>query len=271
MLGRTRSAISAQVPLLARAFVSSSAVAAPSPATSSAPSSASNPPPIQASPASVPAASTSTAPTPVWEHHVPLEPSHGYHVATLHLRAYDDSLADLSFFTNFALRSARALGLPTTGAAALPTSTWLRTVPRSPFVHKKSQQNFWRRTHKRAIKVFDGDEQVVQAWLAYLRKEAFPGVGMKAQYFTYREVGWGKNLVSEQEVDELALSSSSASSSTTAEAQIQQLAAEAQRELEADIANAQATGAPSPSGDVDAQPTTPPRKQELEEVAPEKA
>ena len=187
----------------------------------------------------------------------------------MHLRAYDDSLADLSFFTNFALRSARALGLPTTGAAALPTSTWLRTVPRSPFVHKKSQQNFWRRTHKRAIKVFDGDEEVVQAWLAYLRKEAFPGVGMKAQYFTYRQVGWGKDLVSDQEIDQLALGGGSSADGVPTDAQIQQLAAEAQRELEADLADAQKTGAPSPSGDIDVEPTTPPRKQELEEVAPE--
>lgn len=187
----------------------------------------------------------------------------------MHLRAYDDSLADLSFFTNFALRSARALGLPTTGAAALPTSTWLRTVPRSPFVHKKSQQNFWRRTHKRAIKVFDGDEEVVQAWLAYLRKEAFPGVGMKAQYFTYRPVGWGKDLVSDHEIDQLALGGGSSADGVPTDAQIQQLAAEAQRELEADLADAQRTGAPSPSGGIDAEPTTPPRKQELEEVAPE--
>ncbi|GAA5882392.1 hypothetical protein JCM3774_004295 [Rhodotorula dairenensis] len=262
MLSQTRTAATAHRHLVARAF--SAPAAAPSlPSTSTSTSTSSTPPPPPPAPSA-----DRTAPTPVWEHHVPLEPSHGYHVATLHLRAYDDSLADLSFFTNFALRSARALGLPTTGAAALPTSTWLRTVPRSPFVHKKSQQNFWRRTHKRAIKVFDGDEHVVQAWLAYLRKEAFPGVGMKAQYFTYRQVGWGKNLVSEQEeVDRLALDGSNA------DAQIQQLAAEAQRELEAELADAHQTGAPSPSGDVGAEPTAPPRKQELEEVSatPEQA
>ncbi|KAG0664797.1 hypothetical protein C6P46_000934 [Rhodotorula mucilaginosa] len=255
-----RLAAPARVPLLARAVSSSSsALASTSTSPATASSSSSRPPAIKAE----------TAPTPVWEHHVPLEPSHGYHVATLHLRAYDDALADLSFFTNFALRSARALGLPTTGAAALPTSTWLRTVPRSPFVHKKSQQNFWRRTHKRAIKVFDGDEEVVQAWLAYLRKEAFPGVGMKAQYFTYRQVGWGKDLVSDQELDQLALGGGSNADGVPTDAQIQQLAAEAQRELEADLADAQKSGAPSPSGGIDAEPTTPPRKQELEEVAPE--
>jgi len=116
------------------------------------------------------------------------------HVATLHLRSYTDSVPDLQFFTSFALRAAKALGLPTSGAVALPTRTSLFTVPRSPFAHKKSQQNFWRKEHKRAIKVWDGNEEIVAAWLAYLRKEALGGVGMKAQVFTYRPVGWGQEL-----------------------------------------------------------------------------
>lgn len=126
---------------------------------------------------------------------MPLVPKHNIHVATLHLRSHTDSLAQLDFFTAFALRSARALGLPTTGAIALPTRTSLFTVPRSPFAHKKSQENFWRKEHRRAVKVFDGDEAVVGAWLAYLRKEAMGGVGMKAQVFTYREPGWGAKMV----------------------------------------------------------------------------
>lgn len=209
----------------------------------------------------------------MWEHHVPLEPSHGCHVATLHLRAYDDNLADLGFFTNFALRAARALGLPTTGAAALPTATWLRTVPRSPFVHKKSQQNFWRRTHKRAIKVYDGDEEVVQAWLAYLRKEAFPGVGMKAQYWTYRPLGWGKDLVSDRQLDELALRAASGSSSAaaTTEAQTLALAGELVGEIESEAAHAQSAGTPAPSGGIESEPVSPPQKQELEEAPPRQA
>lgn len=110
-------------------------------------------------------------------------------MATLHLRAHTSSLADLTFFTSFALRAARALALPTSGAIALPTRTSLFTVPRSPFAHKKSQENFWRKEHKRAIKVYDGNEEIVQAWLAYLRKEAMGGVGMKAQVMVYRELG----------------------------------------------------------------------------------
>ncbi|GAA6013569.1 hypothetical protein JCM11491_002710 [Sporobolomyces phaffii] len=159
---------------------------------SSPPSLASSPSPSPAPPASADAAAAELS--PVFGRHVPLAPTHGVHVATLHLRAYTDSVADLQFFTSFALRAAKALGLPTSGAVALPTRTSLFTVPRSPFAHKKSQQNFWRKEHKRAIKVWDGNEEIVTAWLAYLRKEALGGVGMKAQTFTYRRVGWGQQL-----------------------------------------------------------------------------
>ncbi|GAA5896725.1 mitochondrial 37S ribosomal protein uS10m RSM10 [Sporobolomyces salmoneus] len=139
--------------------------------------------------------------SPVFGRHVPLPQTHGVHVATLHLRSYTDSVPDLQFFTSFALRAAKALGLPTSGAVALPTRTSLFTVPRSPFAHKKSQQNFWRKEHKRAIKVWDGNEEIVNAWLAYLRKEALGGVGMKAQVFTYRPVGWGQELGKDQLTD----------------------------------------------------------------------
>lgn len=127
--------------------------------------------------------------------HVPIPPKYGHHVATLHLRSHTSSLSSLTFFTSFALRSARALGLPTSNVISLPTVTSLYTVPRSPFAHKKSQENFWKKEHKRAIKVYDGDGEVVRAWLAYLRKEAMGGVGMKAQLMERREVGWGKRLV----------------------------------------------------------------------------
>ncbi|GAA6000474.1 mitochondrial 37S ribosomal protein uS10m RSM10 [Rhodotorula paludigena] len=222
---------------------------APSPSTSSAPASTSSAPTpapsSSSSPLSTPAASD---PSPVFGRHVPLPPTHGVHVATLHLRSYTDSVPDLQFFTSFALRAARALGLPTSGAVALPTRTSLYTVPRSPFAHKKSQQNFWRKEHKRAIKVFDGTEHVVQAWLAYLRKEALGGVGMKAQVFTYREVGWGKDLVSAREAEEQQLAAagavaggagSDADGAEPGAAEVERLARELEEELKAGIEDAE--------------------------------
>ncbi|GAA5926877.1 hypothetical protein JCM3775_007066 [Rhodotorula graminis] len=255
----------ARIALPQRSLRAASTAAQPAASTSSAPppprsSSRTSPAPVASQPSrgpsppstSSPSASSSalstptgTDPSPVFGHHVPLPQTHGVHVATLHLRSYTDSVPDLQFFTQFALRAARALGLPTSGAVALPTRTSLYTVPRSPFAHKKSQQNFWRKEHKRCIKVWDGNDAVVQAWLAYLRKEALGGVGMKAQVFTYREVGWGKDLVSEKEAEAHALAQQNAAAAGElgAEgdaAQIERVAKELEDELRADIDDAEA-------------------------------
>ncbi|GAA6022920.1 hypothetical protein JCM10207_006865 [Rhodosporidiobolus poonsookiae] len=213
--------------------IQSTAPPAPTPASSPVPSSSSSTP-LSPSP------SDPSAPSPVLGRHVPLPQTHGVHVATLHLRSHTDSVPDLQFFTSFALRAARALGLPTSGAAALPTKTSLFTVPRSPFAHKKSQQNFWRKEHKRAIKVFDGNAEVVEAWLAYLRQEALPGVGMKAQVFTYRGVGWGKDLVGQQEADEHleALQARGGGAGVESD-EVERLAKELEEELKAGIEEAE--------------------------------
>ncbi|GAA5955286.1 hypothetical protein JCM3765_003271 [Sporobolomyces pararoseus] len=247
----------------------------PSSQSTSTTSSSSSQSPSTSSPSSSPSSSSSLPPStttssdlsPVFGRHEPLPQTHGVHVATLHLRSYTSSIPDLQFFTSFALRSARALGLPTSGAVALPTRTSLFTVPRSPFAHKKSQQNFWRKEHKRAIKVWDGNPEVVDAWLAYLRKEAMGGVGMKAQVFTYSQVGWGQELgkdslegtegaLKAQEDELLEIASRGGDGN-----EIESLARELQEDLEAEIEQneSQATEEVQQS----------PRK-ELEEVIPEK-
>lgn len=127
---------------------------------------------------------------------VPTSEKARVHVATLHLRSYNDAVPKLAFFTSFAMRAAKALGMPTTNMVSLPTRTTLWTVPRSPFVHKKSQENFWRKEHKRAVKVYAANEQIVDAWFGYLRKNAMAGVGMKAQTFVYRPLDWYAKSVS---------------------------------------------------------------------------
>lgn len=124
-------------------------------------------------------------------------PTHGIHVATLHLRSYADGLSNLDLFADFARRAAFAIGIPASGVARLPTRTSLWTVPRSPFVHKKSQENFWRKTHSRVIKLYDANDQVVDRWLHFLRIHALPGVGQKAELFRYHEMGVGDKLMEE--------------------------------------------------------------------------
>ncbi|KAL1673205.1 hypothetical protein EV122DRAFT_283234 [Schizophyllum commune] len=85
----------------------------------------------------------------------------------------------LELFTHFATHAAYSLGIPCSRPARLPTQRSMWTVIKSPFVHKKSQENFERKTHKRVIKAWDADGEVVRRWAAYLRKHAMGGVGMR--------------------------------------------------------------------------------------------
>jgi ribosomal protein S10 len=95
----------------------------------------------------------------------------------------------VEFFADFAIRAAYYLNLPVSGPVPLPRIVERWTVPRSNFVHKKSQENFERITLRRLIQIKDGNPQSVQAWLAFLRKHAFYGVGMKANIWEHESLG----------------------------------------------------------------------------------
>lgn len=110
----------------------------------------------------------------------------------MQLRSY--SLQPLEFFTDFALRAAYYLGLPAAGPIPLPRITQRWTVPRSHFIFKKSQENFERITLRRLIQIKDGNPETVQFWLAYLRKNQYYGVGMKANMWEFGELGEHKTM-----------------------------------------------------------------------------
>ncbi|KAI0067528.1 ribosomal protein S10 [Artomyces pyxidatus] len=116
--------------------------------------------------------------------------THGIPVASLHLRSHFPPL--LALFSHFAMHAAASLGIPVSGVAMLPTQRTLWTVPRGPFVHKKSQENFERRVHKRAIKAFDADSEVVDRWVKYLERHALAGVGIRVVRWHRVPVGVGK-------------------------------------------------------------------------------
>jgi small subunit ribosomal protein S10 len=126
--------------------------------------------------------------------------THDIPVALVHFRSHHVEL--LSLFTHVAQHAASALGIPTSGVVALPTKRTLWTVPRSPFVHKKAQENFEKRVHKRAIKAWDADAEVVRRWVAYLRTHALAGVGMKVTVWDRVPLGIGKARIRvEEEVE----------------------------------------------------------------------
>ncbi|KAL8815947.1 MAG: hypothetical protein Q9223_004972 [Gallowayella weberi] len=76
----------------------------------------------------------------------------------------------------------------------LPRITERWTVPRSNFVHKKSQENFERITMRRLIQIHDGHPETIEIWLAFLRKHAYYGVGMKANVWEHENLGVGKTM-----------------------------------------------------------------------------
>jgi small subunit ribosomal protein S10 len=115
------------------------------------------------------------------------KPTHGIPVASLQMRSY--SVRNLEFYADFAVRAAYWLGLPCSGPVPLPKKIERWTVPRSPFIFKKSMENFERITRRRLLTIYDGDPAVVEIWLAFLRKWQFYGVGMKANVWQFEGLG----------------------------------------------------------------------------------
>lgn len=108
---------------------------------------------------------------------------YGIPAADLQIRSY--SVRNLEFMADFAMRAAYFLGLPAKGPVPLPKITERYTVPRSNFVHKKSQENFERVTLRRLVQVQDGHPETVSLWLGFLQKYQYYGVGMKANVWEH--------------------------------------------------------------------------------------
>jgi small subunit ribosomal protein S10 len=120
-----------------------------------------------------------------------------HHVPVANIQFVSHSPYSLSLFTHFATHAASALGIPISNVVALPRRRRLWTVIKGPFAHKKSQENFERITHKRAIKVWDADSGVVDLLIGYLRKHVMGGIGMRVVRWDRKEVGFGSKLLAE--------------------------------------------------------------------------
>ncbi|MCJ1227726.1 Tryptophan--tRNA ligase, mitochondrial [Toensbergia leucococca] len=124
----------------------------------------------------------------------PLKRQAKYGVPTCDLQLRSYSVRNVEFFADFALRAAYYLNLPAAGPIPLPRITERWTVPRSNFIHKKSQENFERITLRRLIQIQDGHPEIVEIWLAFLRKHAYYGIGMKANVWEHEKLGVGKTM-----------------------------------------------------------------------------
>ena len=117
---------------------------------------------------------------------------YGVPACDLQLRSYGSR--NVEFFADFALRAAYYLGMPASGPVPLPRIMERWTVPRSNFIFKKSQENYERRTIRRLIQIQDANTESVEIWLAFLRKYAYYGIGMKANVWQYEKLGVGKMM-----------------------------------------------------------------------------
>jgi len=79
----------------------------------------------------------------------------------IRLRAYDHLLLDQS--TGDIVETAKRCGSRVSGPIPLPTVKNRYTVLRSPFIDKKSREQFEIRTHKRIIDILDPTPQTVDA------------------------------------------------------------------------------------------------------------
>ncbi|KAJ6264802.1 lysophospholipid acyltransferase [Drechslerella dactyloides] len=127
-------------------------------------------------------------------YHAPLRVPATYNVPVCDLQIRSYSIKNVEFFADFALRAAYYLKIPAAGPIPLPRRTERWTVPKSNFVHKKSQQNFERVTYKRMIQLKDTHPDVVQVWLAFLQKHEYYGIGMKANVYTFEKLGAGSHF-----------------------------------------------------------------------------
>ncbi|KAG0273251.1 mitochondrial 37S ribosomal protein rsm10 [Linnemannia exigua] len=121
---------------------------------------------------------------------VQIPTTHNITVAHLHLRSYLPQ--QLEFFTDFARRAAAALEMPCSGAIPLPVQTSKWTVNKSPFVYKKAQETFERKTHKRLLAIKDTHPDVVRRWVQFLSQNTIAGVAMKVTVWENEELGVGE-------------------------------------------------------------------------------
>lgn len=79
----------------------------------------------------------------------------------IRLKAYDHASLDHS--SDEIVSTAKRTGARISGPVPLPTKRTIYTVLRSPFIDKKSREQFETRIHKRLIDIYDSNPQTVDS------------------------------------------------------------------------------------------------------------
>ena len=79
----------------------------------------------------------------------------------IRLKAYDHRLLDQS--TSEIVETAKRTGAKISGPVPLPTKKEIYTVLRSPFIDKKSREQFVMKTHKRLLDIINPTAKTIDA------------------------------------------------------------------------------------------------------------
>ena len=82
-------------------------------------------------------------------------------VIRISLKAYDHSLLYKS--TEKIVKTAKSTGAVISGPIPLPTRRTIYTVLRSPFVNKKSREQFQTKIHKRVVDILNSTPKTVES------------------------------------------------------------------------------------------------------------
>ena len=77
------------------------------------------------------------------------------------LKAYDQKLLDKS--AEKIIRTAKSTGAIISGPIPLPTKRTIYTVLRSPFIDKKSREQFQTKVHKRVVDIVNSTPKTVES------------------------------------------------------------------------------------------------------------
>ena len=84
-----------------------------------------------------------------------------HQIIRISLKAYDHSLLDKS--TEKIVKTAKGPGAVISGPIPLPTHRTVYTVLRSPFVNKKSREQFQTNIHKRIVDIINSTPKTVES------------------------------------------------------------------------------------------------------------
>ena len=84
-----------------------------------------------------------------------------HQIIRISLKSYDHSLLDKS--TEKIVKTAKGTGAVISGPIPLPTHRTVYTVLRSPFVNKKSREQFQTNIHKRIVDIINSTPKTVES------------------------------------------------------------------------------------------------------------